>query len=103
MFIIVKFSKSYYHIELEEASSFLSMFHTPFGRFRFIRISSGLTISGDAFPGNLNAVFSNLDFCTGITDDEIIRGEQPDGINHDKQLTEFLLVTKNTNSKTKCK
>ena len=60
---------------------------TPFGRFRFNRMPFGLTVEGDAFQHNLDAVFSKLDFCTGIADDIIIWGEQPDGSDHDKHIT----------------
>ena len=79
MFTILDFSKGYYLIELDEASSFLIIFNRQFGRFRFTGMPFGLTVVGDAFQHKIEAVFSSLDFCTGIADDVIIRGEQPDG------------------------
>ena len=49
MFTIVDFSKSYYHIEPDAASSFLTTLNTPFGRFSFTRIPYCLTVNGDLF------------------------------------------------------
>ena len=68
MFITVVISKGYYHIELDEAISFLTMFNTPFGRFRFTRMA----VAGDTFQHKLDAVFSNPDFCIGIAGDMVI-------------------------------
>ena len=52
-----------------KVASFLPRFNTLFGRLRFTRMSFGLTVVGDVFKLNLDSVFSNLDFCTGIADD----------------------------------
>ena len=49
----------------------------------------GLTVARVTFQCKLVVAFSNLHFCTGIADDMIIWGEQPDGSDHDKHLTEF--------------
>ena len=49
----------------------------------------GLNLVGDIFQQKLDAVFSNLDFYTGIADDMIVWGEQPDDSGHDKHLTSF--------------
>ena len=97
---LVDFSKGYYHIKLDEASSLFATFNTLLiGRFRFTRISFGLTVIGDAFQWKVGSFFSNLDFCISIADDMIIWGKQPDGSDWDKHLTEFLQVTRKTNLK----
>ena len=57
----------------------------------------GLTAAEDAFQHKLDTVFSSLDFCTGIADDMIIWGKQPDDSDHDKYLIEFFLVTRKHN------
>ena len=58
-----------------------------------------MTVPGDAFQHKLDAVFSKIDFSTVIADDMIIWGEQPDGSDHYKHITNFLQVTKNHNLK----
>ena len=97
MFTTVDLSKGYYNIELDEASLFLTTFNTPFDTVRFTRIPFRLIAAGDAFQCKIDAVFSNLDFCTCIADDMVIWGEQPDGGDHDKHLTESLQVTRKHN------
>ena len=41
--------KGYWHQELDEASSFLTMFNTEFGRFRYTVMPFGITVAGDIF------------------------------------------------------
>ena len=64
VFTIFDFSKGYWYIEHDEASSFLTSFNTPFGRFCFIRMPFGLTQAVDAFEYKLDALYSNLNLIT---------------------------------------
>ena len=41
--------KGYWHQELDEASSYLSTFNTELGRFRYMVMQLGITVTGDAF------------------------------------------------------
>ena len=99
MFTIVDLSYSYYHIDFSETSSFLTSFNTPFGNFRFTKIPFGLTVAGGAFKHKLDIIFNSLDFCTGIAGDMVIWDEEAYISDHDKYLTEFLLVINTTQSK----
>ena len=85
MFTIVDFHNGYYYIKLNEANPFLTTFNTSFGRFRFTRMPFGMIIAGDAFHCKLDTTFNNPDFCTGITNDRIIWGEEGGG-DHDQNL-----------------
>ena len=62
MFTILDFSINYYFMKLDESSSFLTKFNTPFGRFRFTRMPSGFTVTRATFPCKLDTIFNNLDF-----------------------------------------
>ena len=42
-------NKSYWHQELDEASSFLTTLHTKLGRFWYIAMPFGITMAGDVF------------------------------------------------------
>ena len=86
---------------LDEAISFHTTFHTPFGRLRFIRMPLGLTVAGDAFQSKLHIVSNNLDFCTCTTDDMIILGKETDGSDHEKHVKELLQVTRQQSLKLK--
>ena len=95
MFTIADFIKGNYHIVFDEAISFL----TPFGQLGFTRMSFGLTVTGDEFQHKLDAVFSNLDFCTCTANDMIIWREQPDSSGHYKCLTPSLQAARKHNLK----
>ena len=97
MFTIINFKKGYDHIDLDKASSFLTTFNVPYGRFRITRMPFKFTVAGYAFQYKLDAVFINLGFCTGIADDVIIWEEQLNSSDNDQHLTEFLQVTRKHN------
>ena len=89
MFTIVDFSNpdNSNHIKHYEASSSLVTFNIQFHTFGFTRMPFGLTIVGNVYQCKLDAVFRNLDVCTGIAYNMIIWGERPDGTDHEKYLT----------------
>ena len=62
-----------------------------------MRLPLGITISGDAFQIKLDAIYSSLPNTTGIEDDMIIWGENPDFSNHDETLDRFMHVTRQNN------
>ena len=42
----------YWHVKLDEESSYLTTFNTPFGRYRFNMMPFGLNVSQDIFQMN---------------------------------------------------
>ena len=62
----------------------------PFGKFRLMRMPLGLTVAGDAHECKLVAIFSRLNFVTGIVDDMITWREQADRTDHAVHITEFM-------------
>ena len=84
--------QGYWQIPLDEESSFLFTFNTPYGWFRFTRIPFGLNVAGDAFQQKLDQVYSNLKGVNGIAHDMFIYGTSDD--DHDKNLTNFLNRTR---------
>ena len=61
-------NKGYYHSELDDTRSLLTVFYTPFTRFRFTRMPFGFTLAGDTFKYKLDTNFNHLAFCTGTAD-----------------------------------
>ncbi len=98
-FTVVDLKKGYWQIPLDEESSYLTTFNTPFGRFRFTRVPFGITVSGDAFQRKIDSVYNGLNMVTGIADDMLIWGEKEDGSDHDRAFTEFMKTTRANNLK----
>ena len=66
---VCDYKKGYWHQELDEASSFLTTFNTEFGRFQYMVMPFGITITGDVFHGKLDQCFSHLKNIIIIADD----------------------------------
>lgn len=71
-FSIVDVKSGYWHVPLDEPSSFLTTFNTPFGRYRFNRLPFGLIVSQDVFQRNLDSALEGLEGVTGIADDTFV-------------------------------
>ena len=44
---VIDFKKSFWQFPLDEESSYLTTFNTPFGRYRYLRMPFGTNVSGD--------------------------------------------------------
>ena len=94
-FSVIDTKKGYWHVELDEKSSLLTTFNTPFGRFKFNRLPFGLWMSQDIFQPKLDAAFQGIPNVTGIADDIIIAGETME--EHDKALIAMLEASRRNN------
>ena len=91
---VVDFRKHYWQCLLDEESSYLTTFNTPYGCFRFVRIPFGVNVSGDAVQRKTDEIYNTLPNVLGIADDIIIWGDKEDGSDHDEALARFLQVTR---------
>ena len=82
-FTVIDAKKGYWHVPLDEESSYLTTFNTPLNRFRFTRLPFGL-VSQDIFQKQLDAAFKGLDGITGIADDTFVYGSSEE--EHDRNL-----------------
>jgi hypothetical protein len=73
-FSVMDAKQGYWHIPLDHASSLLTTFNTPWGKYRFKRLPFGLKISGDVFQERLDAVLRGISGVTNIVDDCMVRG-----------------------------
>jgi hypothetical protein len=64
----------YLHCELDPASSLLTTFATPFGRFRWRRLPYGLKVSSEIFQKRLHQALEGLEGVRCIADDIIVWG-----------------------------
>ena len=87
-FTVVDARKGYWHVPLDEESSYLTTFSTPFGRYRFNRLPFGLVVSQDTFQKQLDTVSEGLDGITSIADDTFAYGSSEE--EHDTNLVKLM-------------
>ena len=80
----------YWSIVLDEESSLLTTFNSPFGRYFFLCLPFGLVCSQDIFQKKMDQFLEECPGCIGITDDITIHG-YPEA-KHDACLQNFMWV-----------
>ena len=88
-------TSGYWHVVLDLASSLLTMFNTPWGKFRWLRLPFGLKIASDVFQERLDRVLRLLEGVHGIADDILTHGETE--IQHDGRLLTLLETARMNN------
>jgi transposase InsO family protein len=84
LFSIVDVKCGYWNVELDEESSFLTTFNSPFGRYRFRRMPFGLKMSQDIFQTRIDQTFEGCEGVVGIADDIVIFGKDEE--DHDAHM-----------------
>ena len=74
----------YWQIRLDEKSSYLTTFNTPFGRYRFKRLPFGVISAQDLFQQKMDEIFEDMQGVTPLIDDVIIHGTTQE--EHDRNL-----------------
>ena len=73
---------------LDEESSYLATFNSPFGRYRFKRMPFGLNMSQDIFQAKIDQTFEGCRGVVGIADDIVISGTTEK--EHDQNLRSMM-------------
>ncbi len=80
--------------ELDEESSLLTTFQTPWGRYKYRRLPFGLSPSPELFQAKLDQCLEGLQGIHTIVDDILITGQgdtwEAECKDHDKNMTNFL-------------
>ena len=79
---------AYWHVKLMAESSFLTTFHTPWGRKRFLRMPFGLTSASEIMQKRNEETFGDLQGVHIIADDIIIAAKNKH--EHDSTLLRVL-------------
>ena len=87
----------YWHVILDEESSKLTTFQTCCGRYRWLRLPFGLSVSAEIFQRKLIQNLQGLPGVICIADDVIIHGK--DVAEHDHNLRQFLQRCRERNIK----
>ena len=97
VFTVIDMSNCYWHKELDEESSYLCMFNTPFGRYKFNRMPFGVCSASDVAQKMVDDNFSDIPGALAVHDDIIVAGV--DGEGHDTALKLVLDRAKERNIK----
>jgi len=64
----------FYQISLDDTSSKLTTFWTPFGRYRYLRMPFGVSLAPEEFESNLQEKLADLEGMVVIRDDILVMG-----------------------------
>ena len=81
-------SSGYWQLKLDEQSSKLLAFHTPFGRYKFKRLPFGVNCASEIFQAEVTEILEGLEGCANAQDDIVVWGDTKD--NHDRRLKNVL-------------
>ena len=84
MFTKADLSSGYWHVQLDRESSMLTTFQTCYGRYRFVRLPFGTSVSSEIFQKKLLEALDGLQGVVCIADDVIIHGKDLE--EHDRNL-----------------
>ena len=94
VFTTVDLRSGFWHCVLDDESSMLTTFNTPYGRYRWLRLPFGLSVSPEIFQKRVIQTLEGLDGVLNIADDILIYGvgDSPEQANadHDRKLEALL-------------
>lgn len=88
IFSVLDLTHGFWQLELDEESSLLTTFMSPFGRFKFNRVPFGISCIPELFQKKMVQIFGDIDGVTIYFDDFCIAGE--DEASHDRTMAEVL-------------
>lgn len=94
-FSILDARSGFWQVSLDEESSRLCTFNTPWGKHRWTRLPFGLTCSGDVFQEKMDMVFGRLEGLSGIADDTFVYGTGE--AQHDQHILTVLDTARENN------
>ena len=75
-FSVVDSTSSFFNYNLDEESSKLTTFGTPFGYYRYLRMPMAASLSSDVYQYKMDGHLEGIENCTTIADDIIMYGVQ---------------------------
>ena len=93
-FSVVDSTSSFFNHKLDSDSSKLTTFGTPFGRYHYLRMPMGTSLSSDVYQYKVDAHLDKIKNCMAIADDIIMYGYREDGKDHDETVREVLNKSK---------
>ena len=81
-------TSGFWQIPLDEESSFLTCFNTPFGRYRFQRLPFRIKSAPEVYQRVMEELFDDIEGCEVIADDIMVWGRDEE--EHDQRLKKVL-------------
>ena len=78
--------EAYWHVQLDDKASYLTTMITTFGRYRWLRLPFGLTVSSEIFQRRLTEALGDLPQTFCIADDIIVVGQGQNDCDAKKDL-----------------
>ena len=82
---LIDVSSGYHSLKPDE-KSYLTMFMSKFGRYRYKRLLFGAAPVGGMFQRKIDKIFKDLPNVFGIVDDFLVVGYEANGQDHDDTL-----------------
>ena len=89
-FTVVESTRSFFNHKLDEESSKLITFGTPFGRQRYLSMPMGASLSSNVYQYKVDSNLDGIENCVAIANDIIIYGFKHDGSDHDKMVKKVM-------------
>ena len=103
MFSVFDVKNGFWHVELDEESSRLTCFNTPFGRYQWLRMPFGLAPAPEEFQRRRQQVLEGLPGVLTIHDDILLYGEgntyKEASRDHDAKLHKLMMRCREQNVK----
>jgi len=103
VFTVLDVRSGFWHVELDEQSSLLTTFHTPFGRYRWLRMPFGISSAPEVFQRKMHELIEGLRGIEVVADDFVVIGfgdtTEDAAVDHDKNLSGLLQRCKERNVK----
>ena len=74
-FSTLDISDGFFQSSLDDDSSFLTTFITPFGKYRFKRVPIGLSLGPEVFQTKMEEILGSLEGCEPLSNDTIVYGK----------------------------
>ena len=97
VFSTLQASSGFWHVKLDEASSKLTTFNTPFGRCRYLRPPFGINSAPEVFQRRMNQLLEDIEGADAIADDILVWGR--DQQEHNLRLEQVLTKARAVNLK----
>ena len=73
--VLLTLRTAFWHVELDDESSYLTKFNTPFGRYRWLRMPFGISSAPEEYQRRQDQTVEGLPGVRSIIDDILIYGE----------------------------
>ena len=94
IFTVLDARNGFWHIQLDETSTYLTTFGTPWGRYRWLRLPFGVSPAPEEFQRRMDIALEGLEGQKAIADDILVFGsgttDEEAQIDHDKKLLAVL-------------